>query len=68
VAISCSNCACRPMYATAVIEIGGLVVVNLVVFWFNGRVNTQTIPTVAEVQNSPFERPQGQTWLWISNR
>lgn len=56
------------MYATAVIEIGGLVVVNLVVFWFNGRVNTQTIPTVAEVQNSPFERTQGQTWLWISNR
>ncbi|DBA67420.1 TPA: hypothetical protein ACH3X2_001709 [Trebouxia sp. C0005] len=56
------------MYATAVIEIGGLVVVNLIVFWFNGRVNSQTIPTVAEVQNSRFERPQGQTWLWISNR
>ena len=56
------------MYATAVIEIGGLVVVNLVVFLFNGRVNSQTLPTVAEVQNSRFKRPQSQTWLWISNR
>lgn len=47
------------MCASVVTEIAGLVFVNLVVFLFNGRVNSQTIPTVAVVQNSIFQRPQG---------